>query len=159
MDKHITIKADLLKVNFTPYALASMSDGLFRVIESYRENVIPTLRYFLYCVSIELGLKASILMVDNSKVVKSELREKVKHNLIKVYNLFFKKTNETILNENDLINLRKINPFFYKKGLEYTTTDVIEELMKGLSSLPDLENIRIIAEKINQYILKNKLIK
>lgn len=158
MSKHITLKADTLKINFTPYALAKMSNGLFRVVESYKENDIPILKYFLYCASIELGLKSSILSVDNSKAAKDEIKNKVGHDLIKANNLFLiRNPNVIILNKNDLVNLAKINPFFKNKGLEYITVDVIVELMKGLSNFPDLKDIRNVAKKVNKYLQKNKL--
>lgn len=158
MSKHITLKVDTLKMNFTPYALAMMSNGLFRVIESYKENDTPILKYFLYCASIELGLKSSILSIDNSKAVKYQLKKKVCHDLIEANNLFLKKNpSQVILDSNDLISLAKINPFFKNKGLEYINTDVIVELMKGLSNFPDLEEIRSIAAKINKFLLMKKL--
>lgn len=158
MSKHITLKADTLKINFTPYALAKMSNGLFRAVESYKENDIPILKYFLYCASIELGLKSSILSVDNSKAAKDEIKNKVGHDLIKANNLFLiRNPNVIILNKNDLVNLAKINPFFKNKGLEYITVDVIVELMKGLSNFPDLKDIRNVAKKVNKYLQKNKL--
>ncbi len=158
MNKHITLKADTLKVNFTPYALARMSNGLFKATESYKEDDMPTLKYFLYCASIELGLKASILSADNSKVANDKLKNKVGHDLIKANNLFLKKNSkEIILDNNDLVSLTKINPFFKNKGLEYITIDVIVELMNGLSKFPDLEDIRRIAKKVNMYLLNHKL--
>lgn len=158
MNRNVNIKVDTPKINFTPYALARMSNGLFRVSESYKENDTPILKYFLYCASIELGLKSSILSTDNSKAIKDKLKNKVGHNLIKAHNLFTKKNpSETILNSEDLISLKKINPFFKNKGLEYISADVIVELMRGLSGFPDLKDVRNIAKKTNKYLLKNKL--
>lgn len=157
MSKHTIIKVDTLKVNFTPYALAKMSNGLFTATELYKEEDVLTLKYFLYCTSIELGFKASILSVGNSKKVKDELKYTVRHDLIKVNNLFIQRMNIDILDTNDLLSLKKINPFFKTKGLEYVTTDVIVELANGTPNLPGLRDIRSIAEKINKYLLKNKL--
>lgn len=157
MVKHVIFKAETLNINFTSYALAKMSNGLFIITESNKENDVLTLKHYLYCASIELGLKASILSVINSKDVKDELKYKIGHDLIKVNSLFIKKMKYSILDYNDLVTITKINPFYKNKGLEYITTPVIFELMTGTPNIPDLKDVKSVAEKINKHLLDNKL--
>jgi hypothetical protein len=158
MNRNLNTKVDTLKINFTPYALARMSDSFFRLTKSYKgkDTLIP--KYFLYCVSIELGLKSSILSIDDSKTVKDKLKKEVSHNLITAYDLFLENNPRvTVFSEDNLKSLKKVNTYFKNKSLEYITSDLIIQLMNGLSNLPKLRDIRGIAEKVNKFLLKKKL--
>lgn len=153
-----TIQPQTGIVNFTPYAMAKMSDGLFNASENYNAKDTPTLNYFLYCASIELGLKAGILSQDNSSTNKKYLKgQAISHDLQNLYQYFLNYFSmENLFDANDLVILDKINPFFRTKGLEYITTDVIVALANGLSAFPQLPDLRNTALKMNQFLIKNK---
>lgn len=145
-----------MHINFTPYAMARMSDGLFNSSENYMSEM-SILNFFLLSASIELGLKSSILSKDNSAGKKKALKT-ISHDLEKAYLEFQKDfNNQNVMDAQDLITLGKINPFYKQKGLEYITTDVIVALMNGLSSFPSLEELRRVATKVNSFLQMNKL--
>lgn len=153
----VTMHAGTGRVNVTPHALAKMSNGLFDVSEKCPDQPnagAPLLNYFLYCASIELGLKAAILSVDNSEAKKKLLRFKPNgHDLVNVHAQFqVDLPNRNVLGANDLGAIQKINPFFRDKGLEYVTLDVITELVTGMASFPELAEIRQAAAKVNEFL-------
>lgn len=153
---NINIKVPTFHVNFTPYAMARMSDGLFNSSENYMSDT-PIVNFFLLCASIELGLKSSLLSRDNS-VEKKKALKTINHDLEKAYLEFQKDfNNQKIFGNQDLVALGKINPFYKQKGLEYITSDVIVALMNGLSSFPSLVELRTAAAKVNSFIKMNKL--
>jgi hypothetical protein len=113
---------------------------------------IVLLNYFLFCASIELGLKAAILSIGNSATAKEEMK-RIGHDLVKAYARF--RTSfpaNDLLDANDQAALAKINPFFKKKGLEYITGDVVEALMNGLSAFPSETEILTAAQKVNSFL-------
>jgi len=152
-----TIQPQTGIVNFTPYAMAKMSDGLFNASENYNAKDTPTLNYFLYCASIELGLKAGILSQDNSLANKKHLKgPAISHDLQNLYQYFLNYFGtENLFDANDIAVLDKINPFFKTKGLEYITTDVIVALASGLSAFPKLSDLKNIALKMNKFLINN----
>lgn len=153
------VKLETVNVNITSFGLAKMSNGLFNASENYSATDIPLLNFFLYCASIELGLKASILSVDNSKNQKVDLKSKdIGHDLEKIYSRFkFLFPEEELFLPCDVQALQKINRFYRDKGIEYITLPMIMVLMKGMSAFPQLSEIRAVAKKVNLFISGYKL--
>lgn len=146
-----------LVINFTPFAQAKMSNGLFQCVEGYTATDMPVLNYFLYCASIELGLKASILSTDNSPAKKRAMRRPIGHDLEMAYAAFETAWPATPLFDSaDLVAMGKINPFYRQKGLEYVTMDVIVQLLHGLSGFPAMHDIRAVALKVNDFLKRHE---
>jgi hypothetical protein len=138
----------------TPYGMAKTSHDMFLMADAHPvEESVPLAQYYVFCASIEIGLKAAILGNDctsgNKKAIKG-----FRHDLCKVHEAF-KKTYASPWDEDDLKSISAINPYFSKKGLEYFTMDVIAALLKGFKEIPDINSIREAARKVNDF-LKSK---
>jgi len=153
--KNITLTAETGHINFTPIALAKMSNGLFLCSTAHKADIV-LLNYFLYCAAIELGFKASILSMDNSQAAKAAMR-KLGHDLAKVHQRFLDLFPRVeLLDSDDQVALEKINPYYRKKGLEYVTADVLGELAAGLSSFPSPTEIQVVAQKVNTFLQQRR---
>ncbi|MFZ2886268.1 MAG: hypothetical protein WA021_00435, partial [Minisyncoccia bacterium] len=112
-----------VSTNFASYGMAKMSHGIFLASENYRATDVPLVNYLLYCLSVELGLKASILRLDNSKANKKILKEHTGHDLVKMHSEFDLEY-PSVLDDADGEALKAINPFYKNKGLEFMTAEL-----------------------------------
>jgi hypothetical protein len=145
----ITLTAGVGAVNFTPYALARTSDDFFQSSEAYTSKA-PTFNYFMRCASIELAFKSAILSTGNSDATKVLIKS-LGHDLERAHATFIARFPEQ-LTPAEVDAIKIISPYFKSKGLEYTTADVIEQLMKGLSGFPDYELVRSASAKLNAFL-------
>lgn len=140
----------------TPYGMARTANDMFRMADAYPVNDIVSLaKYYVFCASIEIGMKAAILGVDCTSKNK-ELIKSLGHDLCKVHDTF-RKNYDSPWGKDDLNAITAINPYFSKKGLEYCTTDVVVALLKGFSEVPDIQLIREAAYKVNAFLHSNEL--
>lgn len=147
------LKIETLAINLKPYAMARMSEGLFKSSQNYHSEKMPVLNYFLLCASIELGLKSYILNINNS----SENNQIVKnygHDLEQVYRGFMSvnKVDKFFLNQEEINTVSKINPYFKSKGLEYFVNGMMFEMATALSGFPELEDLIKVASKVNKLL-------
>lgn len=143
--------------NFVSFGMAKVSHNIFLSSEKHRAVDVPLVNYLLYCLSIELGLKAAILRVDNSKKRKSDLKYKIGHDLQKLLNDFEKcSLGEGVLNRADRTALEAINPYYKKKGLEFISGELQVALLKGMSDFPALSALRLTALKVDELLEANK---
>lgn len=140
-----------LKLQITPYGMALMSDDLYQSSEGHRPSRFPLVNYFLYCSSVELGLKAAILYVDCSEERLLELI-KIRHNLTKLLNMYKKIVSTDFFESHEELVLRKMNKFYKDKGLEYFTSVVIGEALMGYSNMPSIEGLKSVGTKVNAYV-------
>ena len=156
MNKYI-INCETDHINITPYALAKISEAFYFASKNYQASEIFTFNYFLYCASIEIGLKSAILSKDNSFENKKTVKQNIRHDLIKAIGKFEQYFNgQTIINSKDCESIKKINNFYKEKGLEYFTIDVITSAVNGGKGFPELSEIENISKKIVNFIKENK---
>ena len=141
----------------TPMALATFSHDMFNMCSGYASDTKAFIsKPYLYCVSIELGLKAAILAVDcndeSKKLIKS-----LGHNLISTYNCFKEHYETDLFDNSDITTIEMINPYFRKKGLEYFTPEVLMAMMRGFKDLPSLKLLHQAAAKVDAFTQKNDL--
>lgn len=103
------------------------------------------------CASIELGFKSAIMSTNNSATTKALLKKWVGHDLERAHSEFIARFPEQ-LTPAEVDAIKIISPYFKSKGLEYITLDVIEQLMNGLSGLPDYELVRSASTKLNSFL-------
>lgn len=150
------LKMETGVVNIAPYGLAKVSESFFNVANNFNEKDYFLVHLFLYCASIEIGLKACILSKDNSKHNKDFLKNDIKHDLNEVIKEFCRLFGNKINFEaDDLKNIDKINKYFKHKGLEYFTIDVIYSLAIGGKDFPSSLELKVIGEKVNDFLKKN----
>lgn len=151
----VTVKPALAVI--TPYALARMSRHMFGASVDYRtDDRVPLIKYYLFCASIELGLKSAILADDCTNDRKKFLRNKVGHNLIKVVTECEGIHKLDFLDEEDLKIIEKINPYFKGKGLEYFTIEMMEAALTGYTKLPAIDDLQRVAQKVQDFLEGNK---
>lgn len=146
-----------VETNFVSYGMAKVSHNIFLSSENHRAVDVPLVNYLLYCLSIELGLKASILRLDNSKKRKDYLKYKIGHDLQKLLKDFEKcSLGRDVLDEADRIALGQINPYYKNKGLEFITSELQVALLKGMSDFPNLGVLRLTAVKVDDLLKSNE---
>lgn len=151
MQKHIKTRLSSGEINFTPYGMARISEGLLKASENYYSKKMPVVNYFLICASIEIGLKSIILSKSNSNINKKKIK-KLNHDLIDIYQEVFKIEQNIKITDKELEIIKSINPHFKNKGLEYLTGTMIEQIAHGLSNFPNLKELTKIALKIHIFI-------
>ena len=136
--------------------MALVSQDLFKMSHGYEEGEKFCLaKYYLYCASIEIGLKAAILAVDCTEAKKKHIFS-LRHDLCKV-RASFETVYSSIWNNADIEAVEKINPFFKKKGLEYFTPDVRAAAVHGYSEFPEIGHMAAAAQKVNALLVTHKL--
>lgn len=156
--RNLVLKAEPIRILFSPFALAIISDDLFKCSEFYKPlKRVPLINYHLYLSSIEKGLKAAILSRDIEGCDKKFLRSKeVSHDLVKVYNKFKELFNISLLTKKEERIIDSINHKYIKKGFEYFDDDMLYQACTAFKDLPKLEDIRKISKKINKFIANKK---
>jgi len=141
----ITIKAEPIVFNIGPsgfhrYAQEFMrAEKTFQITDSF--SPVP---YYLLCRSIELSLKAYLLL-KGYKI--KYLKTKIGHNLKKL----LKKAKELNIEEVITIpteesdNIFKANLYYEKKGFEYF---FVIDAFTGYKELPDIELLRSVSTRL-----------
>ncbi len=151
------LQARTLHVNLTPYVLARISESFYFASKNYESKEIFTFNYYLYCASIEIGLKSAILSKDNSFKNKKKIKNEIGHDLVKAICEFEQAFNgQIIINQEDKENIEKINKFYKNKGLEYFTIDVLVSAVHGGKGFLELLKIENISKKVIDFIKQNK---
>lgn len=139
----------------TPYAMALISDDLFKMCRSYtNENNIPLAKYYVHCASIEIGLKSAILAKKCTKEQKKFIKE-LGHNLEKVA-INYEQMYSPIWDSSEWGAVKQINKYFLKKDLEYFTIEMMGVALRGYKSLPDLNKVESAARKVNDFLNENR---
>ena len=141
----------------TPYALARMSRHMFGAGRDYETaDKVPLVKFYLFCASIELGLKSAILATDCTKNRKDFLKSKIGHDLEKAIRECEKLYDLSFLERKDIEAIQAINPFFKGKGLEYFTLEMMSAALTGFKALPNLGDLQASAQKIQSFLEDNK---
>lgn len=137
----------------TPLALAKMSNHFHVASEKHDtgDEKISLFRYYLFCVAIELGLKAAILSVDCTDE-KKELNKKIGHDLLRAIEVCKEGFDLSFLDAEEVESIGAINNYFKGKDLEYFTLDMLISCLKGYKDLPSIESIESASTKINSFI-------
>lgn len=153
MSRHIAT-VSTINLDLNPFANAITSHEFFQCSEHYSSKNVFTFNLLLYCISIELGLKAAILSKNSSHKMKFYLKKQIRHNLIKLYQEFCQQfKNLNLFNQNDIKVIQKINTFYINKSLEYHDSySLIGILMTGGKGLPSHTEMQSVAKKVDNLI-------
>ncbi len=167
--KSVTTLTKPVKGSLTPFAMANMSEDLHNSSLNYQPiKRFPLTNFFLYSVSIELGLKAAILSKGNTSERK-ELLKKIGHNLEGVLDRFEKELGVYLFTKADRVVISKVNFYYKNKSLEYFSIpysknknpkeprpSLIVSAMTGYSDFPTIEDFGNISQKIINFIIENE---
>lgn len=154
--------ASSLENQATHYFMAKLSEDFLLTSRSYNPRHVPLANYYLKCLSVELGLKASIIAFSDPKKRKDlilELSYKNKgygHNLKSLITRYEKDCDEAIFSKKDKQEIEKINIYYNKKDLEYFTLAIIKLSMNAYDKLPRIDTLDKVAEKVNKFLRRNK---
>lgn len=149
------LKAEPAVFAITCFASAKMSHHLFNMARTYGEDGDAWLaRTYLYCASIELGLKASILGLDCTVAEKKRMKA-IGHDLIVLKDEFEKAHGIVIFDPEDVDAMNRINGYFMRKGIEYFDITVLTSAMQGFSDMPKVEELEAVALKVNAFLASN----
>lgn len=137
----------------TPYALAKFSHHTFEMASAYgredRGSFVPKLYFF--CVSTELGLKASIL-APNCNSARKTLIKQLGHDLVEAVAVAKSECGVDLFTPEELEAVARINPFYRHKALEYFTSPMLGSMLRGYKDLPELETMQAVASKIQNHL-------
>ena len=153
------LHAEGATVALTPYIMARTAHHFFTMSHGYDTGKeIPFARHYLYCASIEIGLKAAILANECSEARKKFIKS-LGHDLTKACGSFQQFYGSDLWSADDIEAVTAINPFFANKGLEYFTIDVLVDTVNGSAELPDIGRIEQAAKKVNAFVLERQFFK
>lgn len=156
----VVIKNPAGKNVITPYAMAKMSEDLYKASENYKpKQGVPFVNYFLYSFSIELSMKAAILSLNCTKTMKGKLKNEFSHNLEKILDNFQELVEKNLLSEKEIKVLSQINKFYKNKAIEYFSNSMLHQMLIGYKDLPNLDELQQICFKLNKFIEKNDYFK
>lgn len=148
--KNIVIQAEPIVININPIGFHRYAQEFLRAEEAFQttDNFSPV-PYYLLCRSIELSLKAYLLL----KGCKIEyLKSKIGHNLKRLLNKAKELNIEEIITisteESD--NILKANVYYEKKGFEYF---FVIDAVTGYKELPDIELLRSVSTQFSREIV------
>jgi hypothetical protein len=141
--------------NMTPYVLAHLSRDFHLASESYSPtDIFPIVNFYLYCASIELGLKAAILSFGNTDTAKAKNKQ-IGHDLIAAHAEYESKAGKPLFDTAELAEIAKVNPLFKAKALEYFLPDMMVSMLRAFTNFPTLADIRNASLKVRSLLAAN----
>lgn len=143
--KNIVIQAEPIVINISPIGFHRYAQEFLRAEEAFQttDNFSPV-PYYLLCRSIELSLKAYLLLKGyKKKYLKRRIGHNLKKLLMKVQELNIREIITISIEESD--NILKANVYYEKKGFEYF---FVIDAVTGYKELPDVELLRSLSTRL-----------
>jgi hypothetical protein len=151
------LKPELLIAPIQPYSLARSAHHLFAMARQYTDEKDSSLtRQYLYCVAIELGMKAALLNKDSSAASRSIIKKQIRHDLARLIETFRSAYDLDLFDGDDLTAIAKINPYFEYKDLEYFEASIVDQMATGRRDLPTLEALEAASGKVDAFLAERK---
>ena len=145
MPRNIVIKLGSIKINMTPFGFHKYaSDYLDTANKWTGETHYSPVPYFLYCRTIELGLKG-YLLAKGKKL--DWVKDTLGHDLMKGLKNARQNSLDDILDTTDIDEkeIEVANKYYKTKGFEYF---FVSNHVTGLQGLPKLEVLKDYAAKL-----------
>lgn len=143
-----TINVEVGHVRVSPLGFVLYSLDFLSAYESFETHKpFSPSKYYLVCRSIELSLKA-YLLTKNLSI--DNLKRKIGHDLHKT----LRKAKELGLDsdvgisQSERAEIEKANLWYKRKGFEYFSVENMVESFQGYSTLPDLQVLVMLANKL-----------
>ena len=150
---NIIITPEPGELKITPLAMAIFSSDLSIIINNKDISInFRTVKHFLICLAIELGMKSALC---NNKYTNSKLI-KLGHNLESIAKAF-NKISDNIVSGEDISILQEMNKFYCgdrkdKKSIVYAGPYLKEQILKGYKDMPNINALEQINQKIQNFI-------
>ncbi|WP_339643000.1 hypothetical protein [uncultured Porticoccus sp.] len=145
---NITIQPRIGHARVGPVGFVSYSQDFLSAYESFETHKpFSPSKYYLVCRSIELSLKA-YLLTKNLPI--GNLKKRLGHDLDKI----LRKSKELGfdsdigISEDEKAELERANLWYKRKGFEYFSIENMVKGYQGNSSLPDLQVLVALANKL-----------
>ena len=146
----VVIKCEPMVLNLSPYGFHRYAKQFLETAREVKEvDGFSPVPYYLYCRSIELGLK-SYLLIKKVPIKKLKSR-KLGHNLCKLLRKSRGLDLEQYIKVNDrhINELKKANDYYASKGFEYFQVINAARAYKGLPDLKVLSEFAfLLVEKL-----------
>lgn len=139
----------------TPYAMARISEDLYLASLNYTPVGRPIINYYLFAVSIEIGLKSAILSIDYTESSKMKIKQ-LGHDLSKLVDCYQADFEQDYFSCDEQEVISQINQFYRDKSLEYFTTSMLRQALLGFKDFPPLEELSMIAGRVNTLLKANE---
>ena len=142
--------------DLTVYYTAKMASDLFHSAEAYPgTGILPWHRLLLYCMTIELALKASLLNNNNTRQQR-HANKALSHRLADIVEAAKDSVPPNLLTDQHLQAISKVSVFFHRKDLEYASIELSEQMVTGRKKLPDIESLRSAALALVDFVEENR---
>ena len=142
---------------FTPYAMSKSSSHFYEMAKLYCADGSEFLpRLHLFGMSIEVGLKAAILVDACTAKARRYIQYELGHDLLKVRRYFENLYDAQLFNDEDGVTLDAINQPYRERAFQFFTPPMLESVLSGYKDLPDIANVRKLAEKVQSYLVAHK---
>lgn len=145
----LRIEVPSLEVTITPLAMIRFASDITVGADAIVANEgVSLARYYLFCLAIELALKAGILARQSSYSAKD-----ASHDLVILAEDFTSIVDANLVNAEDKKLLIALNAYYYKdrgsvKALVYFEAIMKEQALKGYRNLPSIERVEIFNTKL-----------
>jgi hypothetical protein len=143
--KSYVLKAEAGKIKFSPFGFQYYASEFLNTARAHpaRERFTPV-PYYLYCRSLELSLKAFLLLKGKSiNFVKEEIRHDLLEGLKEAKKLDIDKL--VLVEQREEKELKKANKYYVSKSFEYVN---ITKSANGYPGLPNLDILDDLAGRL-----------
>lgn len=139
------IKIEPLKFNITPFGFHKYASDYLDTADNWSsESKYSPVPYFLYCRSIELGLKAFLLAKGKNL---EYVKYKIGHSLTKALENARQNALDDIIETSDIekVEIEIADKYYKDKGFEYFS---VSNHVTGLKELPKLDILKEYSQKL-----------
>jgi hypothetical protein len=145
MAKNYILKAESSEIKISPFGFHKYASDYLETAEKWpTQSTYSPVPYFLYCRTIELGIKAYLLAKGKDL---DFIKFNIRHDLTKGLNNAILNALDDILETTDIekAEIEVANKYYKDKGFEYF---FVEKHATGLMELPELEVLKRYAHKL-----------
>jgi len=142
------IQVGTAQIDMTPFYMAKLACDIFDAAQvGGRNSKRPWFKYLLYCIAIELALKAILLNNNNTSGQKKQ-NKTIGHNLVTLQAEAAQRLPNGFFSDAEVHTIKSISPFFKSKSLEYVSGSLLEQMMTGGKDLPEITDLEAVAKKV-----------
>jgi hypothetical protein len=150
------IQIGTAQIHITPYYMATLACDILGAAQTGSSNSKrPWFKYLLYCIAIELALKA-ILLNNNNAPDRKKLNKAIGHDLVALRTEAAPRLPDDFFDDAEVQAIESISPFFASKSIEYISGSLLAQMMTGGKDLPEITDLEAVAEKVLDYVKEQK---
>ena len=150
------IQPETAQFDMTPFYMAKLACDIFGAAQAgSRNSKRPWFKYLLYCIAIELALKA--ILLNNNNTPDRKIRNKaIGHDLVALRTEADQRLPDDFFDGAEVRTIERISLFFASKSLEYISGSLLEQMMTGGKDLPEITDLEAVTKKVLDYVEEQK---